>query len=130
MSRREHGHALRERQPRHVRDLPEAVAVLEEELFAVDLDELTAVGRRGGHGFSIAGARAWRRRRRYSSPGSSGSMSRTLPAPLSGVRRPSSALARLALSERRSSARTVARMTSVRTGFMCVFPLVPPPNGG
>src|SRR5437879_3886808 len=40
--------AQAERQARDVRDLPEAVAVLEQERLAVDLDELTAI--RGGRG--------------------------------------------------------------------------------
>src|SRR5919204_3041916 len=43
------GHALPERQPRDVRHLAEAVTMLEEELFAVDFDKLSAIGGRGGH---------------------------------------------------------------------------------
>src|SRR5438445_13678442 len=50
---REDGHALRERQPRDVRDLAEAVAVLKKERLAVDLDALTAAGAARGHDGSM-----------------------------------------------------------------------------
>jgi len=45
MSGSEDGHALLERQTRDVRDLTEAIAVLEQERLAVDLDELPSIGR-------------------------------------------------------------------------------------
>ena len=57
MARREDRHAAGERQARDVRDRAEAVAVLEEEWLAVDLDQLTAVTRCRGHPPSIASAR-------------------------------------------------------------------------
>src|SRR5687768_2580512 len=52
------GHALAERQARDVRHLAEAVAMLKEELSAVDLDQLSAIGAGGGHDPSIAESRA------------------------------------------------------------------------
>src|SRR5438552_13463211 len=62
---RPHDHALGQRHPRDVRDLAEAVAVLEEELLAVDLDELSTIGRDGGrHALSMR-ARAGRVLSRY-----------------------------------------------------------------
>ena len=62
MTRREHGHALPERQARDVRDLAKAVSVLKEERLAVYLDQLTAIGRGRWHAISIAGRGRSRRR--------------------------------------------------------------------
>src|SRR6266699_2134352 len=53
MPGREHRHALFERQPCNVRDLPEAVAVLVQERLAVDLEALTAIGGCCGHTASM-----------------------------------------------------------------------------
>jgi hypothetical protein len=49
VARREHGHALSKRKARDVRDLPEAIAVLEQEGRPVDLDALPMIGRGSRH---------------------------------------------------------------------------------
>jgi len=54
MPGREHGHALIEREPRDESDLAKAIAVLEQERFAVELDTLPAVCRCNGHDLSMS----------------------------------------------------------------------------
>src|SRR5438552_1545535 len=136
MPGREHRHALFERQPCDVRDLPEAVAVLVQERLAVDLEALTAIGGCCGHTASMEkGPRARAQRvgvmsRGYSvggqgtgagggasSPGRPGSYGTT-----SRLEPPSSAAATFAVSARTMKVSTIRRMSSERTGVTSVSP--------
>src|SRR6266542_4311162 len=115
MTRSPHGAAQSEREARDVRDLPETVAVLEQEGLAVDLDELAAIRRRRGHAASLSE----REGQSGGRPGSPGSTTvGSLDAP------PSSASAVDATPPRRAMAAMIARRTARRDRISTTLPIV------